>query len=545
MRGVLYIDSHGYRGYCNNFIEYLNKKCKVIGGEFSLLDFNIKDDSLYYKNELVDLNEFSHVFFCYRCDMIDEPIKNEKKQPHLSGFNFNYFKNLEDFFINNTDLIILNKVRNSNMDYDRIKFFEKMNDHNINIPEYQILYDKKRNLINEKIDFDSINIKLPFLIRTNCDYGGLNMHYISKKEDFDESFQKLLNYDLASDIENKDNRNKVLLATKFYETYNDNLQCRSCCRVILVKSEILCYCIECHKKDSWIYKINNFKEINHIHKNRLDTRQLEHFTLALNDTKYSNLKEFQTESYKFLINYVKKYEHIFKNLYHIIGLDTFSVDFLSLEDGPIILECGIKQGLSYYKVDLIKNNIFTIKEFEDYTSDEFRNNLIYNNLFKKEVIYCDIDNTICNNLKRLEKYFKKDSIDYKLMKHEDIINDEPIIDSIKYINELNKNYKIKFISARNRIIDSKNITEKWLKLHNYKYDELIIVDDLKSKYFFLKNKKFYLFIDDFKINNIQTHLNIDSENKYATETLNLLNKHYINYKIFEKWDEIYNHIYCK
>ena len=140
-KGILYIDSHGYRGFNNNFVDFLESKTKVLGGEFSLKNFTINENKLYYKDNLVNLEDFSHVFFCYRCDVKDLPIINENKQEHLSGFNLNYFKNLEDFFIKNTNLLILNKIKNYEMDEDRIVFFNKLLNYNIKIPKFKVIYE--------------------------------------------------------------------------------------------------------------------------------------------------------------------------------------------------------------------------------------------------------------------------------------------------------------------------------------------------------------------------------------------------------------------
>ena len=322
---------------------------------------------------------------------------------------------------------------------------------------------------------------------------------------------------------------------EYFDSFIESLGCKLTGRVVMVKSKILCYLVEAYTKDKWIYKLND-TNINYVKNNKVNTNNLEHFKLAINDSNFESLSDLQTECYNFLINYVEKYKYIFENLYKIIGLDTFSIDFLPLTDGPIILECGIKQGLSDYKLSLIYNNINNKENsfIHNYMNDNIRNNIIFNNLFSKEIIYCDIDNTICNNTKRILKYFKNNIINFTNMTEDDILNDDIIQDSVKYLNLLSNNYDIKFISARNRLINGYNITKKWLDKHQFQYSELILVNKLSDKFDYLKNKKFLTLIDDFKIN-------YENDNPtLATYTISLFQEYNLNIDIFNNnWKELY------
>jgi hypothetical protein len=536
MKGIIYIDSHGYRGYNNNFIEYISDKTKVIGGNYSLIDFNIKHNLLYYKNDIVNIEDYSHVYFCFRCDMMNEPINNEEKQEHLSGFNLEKFLMLENFFIENTTLLIINKINNAYMDFDRIIFFNKLIEHNIIVPKFQIVKDSNNRENNFDIKNIKSDIKYPMLLRTNSDFGGYNIYFIKNKDEFSTSYTNLLTYDHASNIEGKDNRDKTILITEYFDSYIDELKCKLSARVVLVKNKICCYLVEAYSNDKWIYKINDIN-INYVKNNKIKTNELEHFKLALKYTNFNSLSELQTNCYKYVINYVDKYKHIFNNLHHIIGLDTISIDFLPLKDGPVILECGIKNGLSDYKVDLISKNIDLneIKFLNNYLDDNFRNKIIYDALFSRKTIYCDIDNTVCNNIKRLRKYKEEEHINFNKMTSNDMQTDTVIDESVKYNNLLFELYDIKFITARNRIPNAYNETIKWLDNNNFKYSELILVNKLVDKFYYLQNKEFVTIIDDFTINHEY------DKPELASETISMFKKNKVNFDLFKNnWKELYN-----
>lgn len=536
MKGIIYIDSHGYRGYNNNFIEYISSKTKIIGGNYSLIDFNIKHNLLYYKNDIVNIEDYSHVYFCFRCDMMNEPINNEEKQDHLSGFNLKKFLTLENFFVKNTTLLIINKINNADMDYNRINFFNKLMENNIRVPKFQVIKDSNTKTINfdsKNIDYD---IKYPMLLRTNSDFGGYNIYFIKNKEEFPNSYTNLLNSDHASNIEGKDNRDKTILITEYFDSYIDELKCKLSARIVLVKNKICCYLVEAYSKDRWIFKIDDIN-INYIKNNKVKTNELEHFKLALKYTDFNSISELQTNCYKYVINYVDRYKHIFNNLYHIIGLDTISVDFLPLIEGPVILECGIKNGLNDYKVDLIKDNIDLneIKFLNYYLDDNVRNKIIYDSLFSRKTIYCDIDNTICNNIERLKKYKEGNYINFKKMTSNDIQTDTVINESVKYNNLLFKLYDIKFITARNKIHNAYDETTKWLDNNNFKYSELIIVNKLEDKFKYLQNKEFVTIIDDFKINYE------NDEPELVIETISMFENNKLNFDVFKNnWEDLYN-----
>ena len=96
-------------------------------------------------------------------------------------------------------------------------------------------------------------------------------------------------------------------------------------------------------------------------------------------------------------------------------------------------------------------------------------------------------------------------------------------------------YDIKFITARNRIPNAYNETIKWLDNNNFKYSELILVNKLVDKFYYLQNKEFVTIIDDFTINHEYDKPEI------ASETISMFKKNKVNFDLFKNnWKELYN-----
>ena len=159
-----------------------------------------------------------------------------------------------------------------------------------------------------------------------------------------------------------------------------------------------------------------------------------------------------------------------------------------------------------------------------------------------KILYCDIDSTINNHWKRIERWtnpFPGGKIDFRAFTRKEMLLDEPLENARYSLNKLSKHYSINFLSARSsmgynsyRFIPEKlynlpggnyffimnvfsskifsnifnqshsrktyayKITEEWLKLNNFNYNSLTLVDRAEDKISFLKSKSCDLFIDD-------------------------------------------------
>ena len=161
----------------------------------------------------------------------------------------------------------------------------------------------------------------------------------------------------------------------------------------------------------------------------------------------------------------------------------------------------------------------------------------------KKKLICDIDSTINNHWKRIEKWSKDNphnEISWRAFTMEELMKDDPLPNSKEVLSELSKKYSIHFLTARGfnayrsgRIFSEKfyklrvgylflkindylsiifslfinkkdkmrnkyaySITEKWLQDNGFSYDELIVVDNIYDKIKILKDSYCDLYIDD-------------------------------------------------
>tara|TARA_Y100001970_G_C14176213_1_gene827128 strand:+ start:140 stop:766 length:627 start_codon:yes stop_codon:yes gene_type:complete len=193
----------------------------------------------------------------------------------------------------------------------------------------------------------------------------------------------------------------------------------------------------------------------------------------------------------------------------------------------------------------------------------------------KKILICDIDSTINNHWKRIEKWSKdtpNNEISWKAFTMKELMKDDPLPNSQKALSELSKKYTIHFLTARGfnaykkgRIFPEKfynlrggylmlktnnylsmfcslfinkkekmknkyafSITEKWLKNHGFLYDELIVVNNIYDKIKILKDSCCDLYIDDMSWgqNHVGPYKNLYDDFILELDRIN------INYEIF-------------
>ena len=75
IKGIIYIDMCGYRGYGFGLIEYLKTKGNFLGEEKNVNLFEIKKNNFYYNNKNINIQLYSHLFFTYKCDELNKQKK--------------------------------------------------------------------------------------------------------------------------------------------------------------------------------------------------------------------------------------------------------------------------------------------------------------------------------------------------------------------------------------------------------------------------------------------------------------------------------------
>ena len=118
--------------------------------------------------------------------------------------------------------------------------------------------------------------------------------------------------------------------------------------------------------------------------------------------------------------------------------------------------------------------------------------------YSKSVIYCDIDSTINNHEKRIKKWYNKGLIHPNAYTYDEIMKDDVLINSVECNHKLYEKYNIYFITARKKFPDAYKSTKDWLDKYNFRYDKIILTNNLEEKINFLKNDSYLkVFIDDF------------------------------------------------
>ena len=152
--------------------------------------------------------------------------------------------------------------------------------------------------------------------------------------------------------------------------------------------------------------------------------------------------------------------------------------------------------------------------------------------FTKLNLFCDIDNTVADQLSYNKNLFKeKGKIDSDIYEDKHLFNYKVIKGSKSSITNLSNFFKINWISARN--IENEDCTLRWLEKYQFPIDNLFLVGQNDEKLEVLKNQNPYVFIDDMKYN----YENLDP--LPCVNFMNKLKKLEIQYEVFDNnWSYI-------
>ena len=142
--------------------------------------------------------------------------------------------------------------------------------------------------------------------------------------------------------------------------------------------------------------------------------------------------------------------------------------------------------------------------------------------YSKDIIYCDIDSTINNHHLRIKKWTKDGVINKKAYSYEEIMKDEVLPNSVISNHKLYEKFNIYFITSRKKFPNAYNATKDWLENNNFRYDKIILTDNLGEKIQYIKNDKYTkIFIDDFtkKHHLDKPILDIENINKFKKENI--------------------------
>lgn len=111
----------------------------------------------------------------------------------------------------------------------------------------------------------------------------------------------------------------------------------------------------------------------------------------------------------------------------------------------------------------------------------------------KRHLFVDIDNVVSLSAERV----KRNRGGKAAYTSKEVLKDQPVPDAAAALRELRPRYFVRFLTARGQYEDAFNTTQRWLALHGFSYDELIVVRRAEDKLAHLTQES--LLVDDFTV----------------------------------------------
>lgn len=155
-------------------------------------------------------------------------------------------------------------------------------------------------------------------------------------------------------------------------------------------------------------------------------------------------------------------------------------------------------------------------------------------LVRKKTIYCDLDSTLNDHYNRIKRFTVEGKCDFlKASTEEELLKDLPLPHAIDSLNILSKDFNIIILTAR-PFPNAQEITKKWLDLHNFYYDSIIVVKKSLDKIKYVDSPS-SLFIDDLS----RKHETNPPYKVLYQDTIEELEKRKINYILFKgDWKKV-------
>ncbi|CAE7026153.1 cofF [Symbiodinium natans] len=112
---------------------------------------------------------------------------------------------------------------------------------------------------------------------------------------------------------------------------------------------------------------------------------------------------------------------------------------------------------------------------------------------ERKHLFVDIDNVVSLSMERVRRW-KGDKRAYMAS---EVIKDLPVPGAADALRRLRERYFIRFLTARGTYEDAFNVTQTWLELNDFDYDDLIVVDRPQSKVCHFTSQT--LLVDDFTL----------------------------------------------
>eukprot|EP00434_Breviolum_minutum_P008299 symbB.v1.2.007322.t1/scaffold447.1/size204395/19 len=113
------------------------------------------------------------------------------------------------------------------------------------------------------------------------------------------------------------------------------------------------------------------------------------------------------------------------------------------------------------------------------------------------------------------------------------MQDKPVPGAVEALIRLREHYFIRFLTARGSYEDPFNVTQTWLHLMGFEYDELIVVDSPESKVAHLSGDS--ILVDDFTLGHEKEEPSI---NAWFMDQLAAAGLPYVQFPLGGSWDDI-------
>lgn len=237
-------------------------------------------------------------------------------------------------------------------------------------------------------------------------------------------------------------------------------------------------------------------------------------------------------------NNLQKYA---KDFYEKTNLDFCGIDIawenddmssqpIALEVSPIFdLNPPPPPGISNYK-EYKLTDLYTRDRERQFVNFGKEIKLYLQNMLNKPILFCDIDFTISDSMKRIKKNTNNFILSNNAFSSDEVMKDLPYKYAVEANHILMQKYRIYFLTARGNYENAYDTTKQWLDMHNFHYDKLIVVAsgeekiNVIKKYNVAENRSDSILIDDFTFHHekeiyaIKTDL-IDKCNKENINTI--------------------------
>ncbi|CAK9083899.1 Coenzyme gamma-F420-2:alpha-L-glutamate ligase [Durusdinium trenchii] len=112
---------------------------------------------------------------------------------------------------------------------------------------------------------------------------------------------------------------------------------------------------------------------------------------------------------------------------------------------------------------------------------------------ERKDLFVDIDNVVSLSMERVRRWQGSK----KAYTAAEVIQDKPVPGAADALRRLRTDYFIRFLTARGSYEDPFNVTQTWLDLNGFEYDELLVVDGPEAKVAHLSTQS--ILVDDFTL----------------------------------------------